>query len=168
VRGGQVDNRAVGAVVSKSDRGVGGWSQKQRAGPSSAVTFGHEPLLQRLGTRAVVAEALVAEAANVDKAVRLLGQSVGDGDLKAAKALIPWINQALGMPTERVEHRVPSSLEELEQMDTAQLEALVAEERRQRLAAQGERHLRAVEGEDETPDWCARDVPPEASDTSSP
>jgi hypothetical protein len=68
--------------------------------------------LQRLGTRAVVAEALVAEAANVDKAVRLLCESAGAGDLAAAKALIPWLNQALGMPTERVEHRLPAGLEE--------------------------------------------------------
>jgi hypothetical protein len=42
------------------------------------------------------------------------------------------------MPTERVEHRKPGSLEELEQMDTAQLEALVAEGRRKRLAAMPE------------------------------
>ena len=39
------------------------------------------------------------------------------------------------MPTERVEHRKPGSLEELEQMDTAELEALVAEGRRKRLDA---------------------------------
>lgn len=37
------------------------------------------------------------------------------------------------MPTERVEHRKPSSMEELEQMDTAQLEALVAAGRKRRL-----------------------------------
>jgi len=40
--------------------------------------------------------------------------------------VVAWINQALGMPTGRVEHRKPGSFEELEQMDTAQLEALVA------------------------------------------
>jgi hypothetical protein len=55
--------------------------------------------------------------------------------LKSAQALIPWIKQALGMPTERVQHRTPSSLEEQEQMDTAELEALVAEGRRKRLNA---------------------------------
>jgi hypothetical protein len=42
--------------------------------------------LQKLGTRAVVAEALVAEAANVESAVRLLCRSAGGGDLAAAKA----------------------------------------------------------------------------------
>ena len=64
------------------------------------------------------------------------------------------------MPTERVEHRVPSSVEELEQMDDEQLERLVAEGRAQRLAAEG-RHLRAVEGEAKTSDWRRREFPPE-------
>jgi hypothetical protein len=49
--------------------------------------------------------------------------------------LIPWVNQALGMPTERVEHRKPTSLEELEQMETSELEALVAPGRKRRLQA---------------------------------
>jgi hypothetical protein len=92
-----------------------------------------------MGTRSVVAEALVAEAANVERAVRLLCQSAGGGDLQAAKALIPWLNQALGMPRERVEPRVPTSLEEIEQTSTEELVALVARGREQRLQA-----LRAV------------------------
>jgi hypothetical protein len=91
--------------------------------------------LQKLGTRAVVAEALAAEAANVERAVKLLCQSAGGGDLAAAKALIPWINEALGMPTERVEHRPPSTLQDLEKMDTAELERLVARGRERRLRA---------------------------------
>jgi len=88
-----------------------------------------------MGTRAVVAEALVAEAANVDRAVRVLCEAAAKGDIAAAKALIPWLNQALGMPQERVQHTTPSTFEELEQMETAQLEALVAEGRRKRLKA---------------------------------
>jgi hypothetical protein len=91
--------------------------------------------LQRLGTRAVVAEALVAEAEKVDRAVRHLVGAAANGDIQAAKALIPWLNQALGMPQERVQHRKPGSLEELEQMDTAQLQALVGEGRKRRLGA---------------------------------
>ena len=102
-----------------------------RAGPGGQSVL-H---LQRLGTRAVVAEALVAEAEKLDRAVRQLVDAAAGGDIAAAKALIPWLNQALGTPTERVEHRKPGSLEELEQMDTARLEALVAEGRRKRLAA---------------------------------
>ena len=89
--------------------------------------------LQKLGTRAVVAEALVAEAANVDRAVRLLCRSAGGGDLAAAKAQIPWINQALGTPTERVEPRAPTTLEDIEAMSTEELARIVAEGRARRL-----------------------------------
>jgi hypothetical protein len=102
------------------------------------VLLGERALsLQKLGTRAVVAEALASEAENVEKAVKLLCRSAGGGDLAAAKALIPWLNQALGMPTERVEHRPPSTLHELEKMDTAELERLVARGRERRLRAVG-------------------------------
>jgi len=91
--------------------------------------------LSRMGTRSVVATALAEKAEQVHKAVALLCDSAAAGDLKSAQALIPWLNQALGMPTERVEHRKPSSLDELEQMDTEQLEQLVAAGRKRRLAA---------------------------------
>jgi hypothetical protein len=94
------------------------------------VCGSHCTAFQRLGTRAVVAETLVAEAEKVDRAVRNLVTAAADGDIAAAKALIPWLNQALGMPRERVEQRTPGSFEELEQMDTAQLEQLVAAGRR--------------------------------------
>ncbi len=89
----------------------------------------------RGGTRSVVATALAEKAEQVHQAVQLLCDSAAAGDLKSAQALIPWINQALGMPMERVEQRTPGSLEELEQMDTAQLEALVAAGRKRRLQA---------------------------------
>jgi hypothetical protein len=82
-----------------------------------------------------VATALAEKAEQVHQAVCLLCDSAAAGDLKSAQALIPWINQALGMPTERVERRAPSSLEELEQLSTAELEALVAAGRKRRLAA---------------------------------
>src|SRR3954470_15961617 len=74
--------------------------------------------LQKLGTRAVVAEALASEAENVERAVRLLCRSAGGGDLQAARALIPWLNQGLGMPTERVEHRSPSTLAEVQELSS--------------------------------------------------
>jgi hypothetical protein len=107
--------------------------------------------LQRLGTRAVVAETLVEEAANVRLAVKLLCQSAGSGDLAAAKALIPWLDQALGKPTERHELRVPSSVEEVEQLSTEELESLVARGRAKRLA------LRPTPEPAE--DWRRRDTP---------
>jgi hypothetical protein len=97
--------------------------------------------LQRLGTRAVVAEALVAEAEKVDRAVRHLVDAAARGDIAAAKALIPWLNQALGMPQERVQHTTPSTFEDLERMDTAALQELVAKGRERRLAAEGRLHV---------------------------
>jgi hypothetical protein len=71
----------------------------------------------------------------VDRPVRLLCTAAGNGDLNAAKALIPWLNQALGMPTERVEHRIPSTVQVLEQMDSEQLARLVAKGPERRLRA---------------------------------
>jgi hypothetical protein len=101
-----------------------------RRGVAGASRHGLPPRALKL-----VAEALVAEADKVDRAVRHLVTAAADGDLAAAKALIPWLNQALGMPTERVEHRLPARLEELDAMDEAQLERLVATGRGRRLRA---------------------------------
>lgn len=89
--------------------------------------------LRRLGTRQLVAEALVAEAANIKAAISVLARAAAGGDRQAALALIPWLDQGLGKPTERVEVRAPSTLGDLEDMDTAQLEAMVAEGRARRL-----------------------------------
>lgn len=97
--------------------------------------------LQRLGTRAVIAQTLVEEAASVRATVRTLLTAAAGGDVAAAKACIPYFNQGLGMPTERVEHKLPS-LADLEGLETAQLEEMVARGREQR--------LRAVEPQAET------------------
>jgi hypothetical protein len=107
--------------------------------------------LQKLGTRAVVAEALVAEAEKVDRAVRHLVDAAANGDIAAAKALIPWIDQAFGRPTERHELRVPSSVEEIEQLSTEELESLVARGRAKRLALQA--------APEPAGDWRRRDPP---------
>jgi hypothetical protein len=90
--------------------------------------------LQRLGTRAVIAETLVAQAENVHKAVTLLCEAAGRGDLAAAKALVAYFDQGLGRPVERHELRQASSVEELESLETHELEALVAQGRSRRLA----------------------------------
>jgi hypothetical protein len=81
----------------------------------------------------VIAETLVAQAENVQRAVTLLCEAAGSGDLAAAKALVPYLDQALGKPTERHEHRVPSTVEGLESLDQASLERLVAQGRARRL-----------------------------------
>jgi hypothetical protein len=89
--------------------------------------------LQRLGTRSVVAEVLVAEAEKVAWTVRNLLEAGAGGDRAAARAQVPWIDQAYGKPTERVEHKYPASIDELEQMSEEELERLVAQGRRQRV-----------------------------------
>ena len=76
---------------------------------------------------------LVQKAEKVARTVENLLDAGAAGDLAAAKALVPWIDQAYGKPTERVEHKHPSSLEEIEQMDEGELERLVARGRQRRL-----------------------------------
>jgi hypothetical protein len=97
----------------------------------------------------VIAETLVGQAENVQRAVTLLCEAAGSGDLAAAKALVPYLDQALGKPTERHELRVPSSVEEIEQLSETELVRLVAHGRAKRLA------LRAV------PEPAAGDLAPE-------
>ena len=104
-----------------------------------------------MGTRAVVATALQEKAEQVHQAVHLLCDSAAAGDLKSAQALIPWINQALGKPTERHELRVPSTVEEIEQLSTEELESLVARGRAKRLALQA--------APEPAEDWRRRDPP---------
>jgi hypothetical protein len=96
-----------------------------------------------------VAEVLVQKAEKVARTVEHLLDAGAEGDLAAAKALVPWIDQAYGKPTERVEHKHPSSIDELEQMDEEQLERLVAQGREQRRQS-----LRAVL---DASDWRRRD-----------
>jgi hypothetical protein len=89
--------------------------------------------------------------AQATRTVEHLLDAGAEGDLAAAMALAPWIDQAYGKPTERVERKYPSSIDDLEQMDEEQLARLVAEGRRQRLAAQG---LQSVP---DPSDWRRRD-----------
>jgi hypothetical protein len=99
---------------------------------------------------------LASEAEKVDRAVRHLVDAAANGDIQAAKALIPWIDQALGKPTERVEQRVPSTLEELETLSDEDLERLVAQGRADRLHR--EREAGEHDDDDDEPDWRARIV----------
>ena len=105
--------------------------------------------LQRLGTRSVIAEKLTREAEKVDRAVGHLLDAAAAGDLAAAKALIPYFDQALGKPQERMQLTTPSTVEELKQMDTEQLEALVRRGR--------ERRLQGLQAVPDASDWRHRD-----------
>jgi hypothetical protein len=96
----------------------------------------------------------------VQKAVTVLCEAAGRGDLAAAKALVPYLDQALGRPTERVEHRQATGLEDLEFMSTEELTRIVSEGRAKRL--QHELKQTHEDGEhdddDDEPDWRSRTV----------
>ncbi len=95
----------------------------------------------RLGLRAAITEELHSQQAKVRRALRLLIEDAQDTTLapaerrRAALAVLPYVDQGLGKPTERVEHTSPSSTEELEGMSTQQLADLVAQGRARRLQA---------------------------------
>lgn len=88
-----------------------------------------------LGTRAMIADVLHERAEDVATVVNDLINRAAKGDMKAQSLLLPYINQALGMPTERVEHAPPGEAEQLRSASTAELEALVAEGRKRRFSA---------------------------------
>lgn len=131
------DDVLCNAHSGRLDPSVGGRSlaRKRRQASEGAED---RAALMRLGTRAVVAEALQEEAVNVKLAVKALAQDAGSGDREAARALIPWLNQALGMPTERHEVTEATTIDELQHLTTAELAARVAQGRSKRLHAVGE------------------------------
>jgi hypothetical protein len=100
----------------------------------------------------------VAQAENVQKAVVLLCERAAAGDVQAAKALIPWLDQALGKPAERVEFKQPSTLEELETLSDEDLERLVAQGRSDRLRREREEAGELDEDDDDEPDRRGRSV----------
>ena len=83
----------------------------------------------RLGTRAIVANALKEKHEEIRLAVHALADLASEGDRQAALALIPWINQGLGMPSPTQATavvQVEGEELDLKSLDTAQLRALLA------------------------------------------
>jgi hypothetical protein len=95
--------------------------------------------LARLGARGLIADRFTSRPAVLARVVDTLMDMAAAGDQGAAKALIPYMNQGFGAPTERVEVLTPESRADIEAMPTDQLAALV----------QRKRQLRAVAAEDE-------------------
>lgn len=93
-----------------------------------------------LGTRAMIADVLHERAQDVAKVVNSLIDQAAAGDMKAQSLLLPYINQALGLPTERLEHSAPQDASQLRSASTEELEALVARGRSRRLAAVPDEH----------------------------
>jgi hypothetical protein len=82
-----------------------------------------------LGVRGAIVERLNARAKDVQRTVDVLLDAATQGDLQAAKLVIPYINQGMGMPREQLEvHSTPGTLD-LESMSTFELQQLVAQRR---------------------------------------
>lgn len=81
----------------------------------------------RMGTRAVVASALAEKHDEVRATIHGLADRAADGDRQAALALIPWINQGLGMPGQPLDQGAADGgqVEDLSKLSTAQLKALL-------------------------------------------
>jgi hypothetical protein len=82
-----------------------------------------------LGVRAALGAALAARETDLRRIINGLIDGAVAGDQKAASLLLPYLDQALGRPTERIEHHAPTTPEELESLSTSELEALVAQGR---------------------------------------
>ena len=85
-----------------------------------------------LGTRATIAFVLHREHRKLELIVEDLLERASKGDAKAQALLPAYLNQALGLPQERVEHSLPGTAGEVAQASTASLAALVEQRRRLR------------------------------------
>jgi hypothetical protein len=120
------------AHAGKLDASAGGHAlAKQRKEAREAAE--ERAALARSGVRAIAAEALREKATEIRLAIHSLADSAAGGDRQAALALIPWLNQALGLPTERVEMVQPRSSAEVAALSDEELAALVASGRVARL-----------------------------------
>ena len=99
------------------------------------VTEEEKLRLARLGARGAIAEAAAARASDLQRVFGVLVDAAMTGDLQAAKLVGPYLNQGLGMPTERVETSTPTGVADLASMPSEQLGAYVQELRQRRLQA---------------------------------
>ena len=116
------------------DPAEGGRARAQKA-RGQQLDETEQARLRRLGTRGVIADTMARNPGLVAQATLVLLEDAAKGDRGAAKLIGPFLNQGLGLPTERVEIVSPSSAEDLDGMDTAQLESYVETLRAARQAA---------------------------------
>ena len=109
----------------RADPAAGGRARAERR--RLALVQAQDRVAERsLGVRAAVGAALAAREADLRRIVDGLVTAAASGDRKAAALLLPYIDQALGRPVERIETGTPSTSEELESLSTSELEALIA------------------------------------------
>jgi len=121
----QLDGLLCRPHAGVMDPSVGGraLARKRR---ESRVSEEERARLARLGARGAIAEALAKRATDLQRVVDVLVDAAVLGDLSSAKLLGPYLNQGLGLPTERVEATLTASGEgEIEALPTADLIALV-------------------------------------------
>jgi hypothetical protein len=84
----------------------------------------------RLGTRAIVAAALAEKHEEIRLAIHELADRAADGDRQAALALLPYMTQALGTPSQAQPETLQVDGEDvdLSALDTASLRALLRTE----------------------------------------
>lgn len=111
---------------------VAGGHAKAKKLRDSRSTAEERAAWARLGTRGVIAARLAARADAVAATVDVLLDAASSGDLASAKLLVPYLNQGLGLPTERVQITGLQDGADLAAMRDEELQALVA-----RAAAQG-------------------------------
>jgi hypothetical protein len=104
-----------------------GGKAKARKSREAKITAEERTRLARIGSRGVIQEALAEKAEQLRATVHTLLDAAATGDLQAAKLVAPYLNQAYGMPTERLVHEVPQTPEEIRQLPTAELLRLVRE-----------------------------------------
>ncbi len=108
------------------DPQVGGLARAAKRRDAREVTE-EQMRLARLGARGVIAQILNEEHLNLAGTVRTLLRAAAAGDTQAAKAVVPYLNQGFGMPTETVSLSAPQTSDEIASMSTADLVALVAQ-----------------------------------------
>ena len=116
--GGQLDPRSGGLALAEKRR-------EARIGAEETSR------LARLGTRGVIADTFARRALAVRATLDLLLDDAERGDKAAARLLLPFLNQGLGLPTETtvLVHGDPTSEADLDAMSTSELAAFVAAKR---------------------------------------
>ncbi|HKB40462.1 MAG TPA: hypothetical protein VKD72_28820 [Gemmataceae bacterium] len=121
---GQIDPALGGIARRKANH-----KAKQEAAQAAAAA--------QLGTRALLAHVFAERATEVRATIELLLSKAATGDVRSAQLLLPYLDQALGRPTERTEVTQATSPDDVRALDSAQLQALVAEGKARRLRSTG-------------------------------
>jgi hypothetical protein len=131
-----IQGRLICSVHDGRASPAAGGHAKARLAAERKQAAEQQAALAQLGTRAVVAAALAEKHDEIRRALHVLATAAASGDVKSAQALIPWLNQGLGMPTERIQQSTTLDAADLASLSTDELQELVALKRRERMRAE--------------------------------